>query len=306
ELLRVTRASGADPSLRALEADLKRLLAGWFDLGFLELRRITWSAPAALLEKLIAYEAVHEIKGWADLKNRLASDRRCYASCPRLLPAEPRIFVEVALGPGLAGDVHGPLDESQPIADRTSTDTAIFYSISNAQRGLAGISFGNYLIKRVADDISRELPNIKTFATLSPVPGFRRWLERQIETGERTLATDAEARTLARLVGREAGADVLRAALAILDWPARAELADALEGPLCRAAALYLYRERRADGRAADPVAHFHLSNGACLARICRLGARTPNGLADTYWYLVQYRNIPPGLNSVYDYYSTR
>src|SRR6516165_1731581 len=168
-----------DPLLRGLEDDLKRLLANWFDIGFLELQRITWESPAALLEKLMIYEAVHEIRGWTDLKNRLDADRRCFAFFHPRMPDEPLIFVEVALVSGMAGDVHALLDESAPIGDPHSADAAIFYSISNCQHGLAGISFGDFLIKRVADALAIELPRVKIFATLSPAPGFRGWLEHQ-------------------------------------------------------------------------------------------------------------------------------
>jgi len=168
-----------DPNLAALEEELKGMLAAWFDVGFLELRRITWSSAAALLEKLIAYEAVHAIAGWGDLKNRLDSDRRCFGFFHPRMPDEPLIFVEVALTRGIAGDVQALLDQNAPVLDPTQADTAIFYSISNAQRGLDGISFGNFLIKRVVDQLATEFPNIKTFATLSPIPGFRRWLNKQ-------------------------------------------------------------------------------------------------------------------------------
>jgi malonyl-CoA decarboxylase len=286
ELMRLGRENG---ELQALEKDLKRLLAGWFDVGFLELRRITWQAPAALLEKLIDYEAVHEIRSWTDLKNRLDSDRRCYAFFHPRMPQEPLIFVEIALVSGLAGDVHALLDESQPVADPSSADTAIFYSISNAQRGLAGISFGNFLIKRVVDDLSRELPNLKTFATLSPIPGFRRWLDRQIEAGDEKLLPEAEAKALSALVQGDSGGALLRAALAVEDWPERPELAEALEAPLSRLAARYLYREKRVDGRAADPVAHFHLSNGARMERLCWLGDRSEKGLRESAGIMINY-----------------
>src|SRR5690606_7075814 len=185
-----------DPDLRGLEADLKRLLASWFDVGFLDLRRITWHAPASLLEKLINYEAVHEIRSWADLKNRLDSDRRCYAFFHPRMPDEPLIFVEVALVTGMAADVHVLLDEQSPVEDPALADTAIFYSISNAQKGLAGISFGNFLIKRVVDDLSGEFKNLRTFATLSPIPGFCRWLHARIEAEGDDLLTEAEIRSL--------------------------------------------------------------------------------------------------------------
>src|SRR5262249_1490756 len=168
-----------DPLLWELEEDLKGLLANWFDIGFLELKRITWESPAALLEKLMVYEAVHEIRGWTDLKNRLDADRRCFAFFQPRMPDEPLIFVEVALVSGMAGDIHALLDGTAPMGDPQAADAAIFYSISHCQRGLAGISFGDFLIKRVVDALAIELPRIKTFATLSPVSGFRMWLERE-------------------------------------------------------------------------------------------------------------------------------
>src|SRR5215469_10069762 len=177
-----------DATLAGLEDDLKRLLANWFDIGFLELKRITWESSAALLEKLMAYEAVHEIRGWTDLKNRLDTDRRCFAFFHPRMPDEPLIFVEVALVQGIASDVQTLLDESAPVGDPRSADTAIFYSISNCQRGLAGISLGDFLIKRVADALAAELPHIKTYATLSPIPGFRSWLDQRIvEEGDALL-----------------------------------------------------------------------------------------------------------------------
>jgi malonyl-CoA decarboxylase len=169
-----------DKLLAALEEDLRGLLAAWFDIGFLELQRIDWNSPAILLEKLVDYEAVHAIRSWRDLKNRLDSDRRCYAFFHPRMPGEPLIFVEVALVKGLAGSVQGLLDEKAPVQDPREADTAIFYSISNCQRGLAGISFGNFLIKRVVEELSGEFRNLKTFATLSPIPGFRAWLDAKL------------------------------------------------------------------------------------------------------------------------------
>ena len=170
----------SEPLLAGLGEDLRRLLANWFDIGFLELQRITWESPAALLEKLMAYEAVHEIRGWTDLKNRLEADRRCFAYFHPRMPDEPLIFVEVALVSGMASDVNALLDEAAPVDDPQAADTAIFYSISNCQRGLAGISFGDFLIKRVVDALATELPRLKVFATLSPIPGFRAWLDAQL------------------------------------------------------------------------------------------------------------------------------
>ncbi len=169
ELLRLRREH---PKLAPLEADLKRLLSAWFDVGLLQMEEINWRSSAELLEKLIAYEAVHAIKSWNDLKNRLDSDRRCFAFFHPNMPEEPLIFVEVALVKGMANNVQELLDETAPLEDIGLADTAIFYSISNAQKGLAGISFGNFLIKRVVNKLQREFPQLKRYATLSPIPGF--------------------------------------------------------------------------------------------------------------------------------------
>ena len=206
---RADRPRRRDPLLSGLEEDLKRLLANWFDIGFLELKRITWELPAALLEKLMVYEAVHEIRGWTDLKNRLDADRRCFAFFHPRMPDEPLIFVEVALVSGMASNVHALLDETAPIGDPQAADAAIFYSISNCQRGLAGISFGDFLIKRVVDALAIELPRLKIFATLSPVPGFRAWLERQDRSAAGEMLLPAE-RTAIEALGEEVpGGDLL-------------------------------------------------------------------------------------------------
>ena len=192
-LLKVRRD---DKLLAALDADLRGLLAAWFDIGFLELHRIDWNSPAVLLEKLVGYEAVHEIRSWRDLKNRLDSDRRCYAFFHPRMPGEPLIFVEVALVKGLAGSVQRLLDEKAPLLDPREADTAIFYSISNCQQGLAGISFGNFLIKRVVEELSGELRSLKTFATLSPIPGFRAWLDEKLAADQPGLLSDEESASL--------------------------------------------------------------------------------------------------------------
>src|SRR5215470_15805341 len=186
-----------DAAARALSDDLRSLLGAWFDVGFLDLVRIDWRASAALLEKLVAYEAVHAIRSWRDLKNRLDADRRCFAFFHPRMPEEPLIFVEVALVQGISGNIQAVLDERAPVGDPREADTAIFYSISNCQRGLAGISFGNFLIKRVADDLAAELPHLKTFATLSPLPGFRAWLDALLEEGQREVLLHVERAALA-------------------------------------------------------------------------------------------------------------
>src|SRR5581483_9422939 len=176
--------------------DLRPLLGAWFDVAFLDLVRIDWRASAALLEKLVDYEAVHAIRSWRDLNNRLDSDRRCYAFFHPRMPGEPLIFVEVALVKGLAGSVQSLLDEKAPLLDSREADTAIFYSISNCQRGLAGISFGNFLIKRVVEELSAEFRNLRTFATLSPIPGFRAWLDEKLAVDQSGLLSDEEAASL--------------------------------------------------------------------------------------------------------------
>ncbi|HEY1259963.1 MAG TPA: malonyl-CoA decarboxylase [Stellaceae bacterium] len=276
-----------DPLLHGLEQDLRRLLANWFDIGFLELKTIGWESPAALLEKLMVYEAVHEIRSWTDLKNRLEADRRCFAFFHPRMPDEPLIFVEVALVQGMAGEIHALLDEAAPIGDPHAADTAIFYSISNCQHGLAGISFGDFLIKRVVDALAAELPRLEVFATLSPVPGFRAWLDRQSEAGA-GLLLPAERPALDAL-GSEFGEAGLSALLDRPDWPADPQLAAALHDPLLRLCAHYLLSERARSGRALDPVAHFHLTNGARVERLNWLGDTSAKGLQQSAGIMVNY-----------------
>jgi malonyl-CoA decarboxylase len=283
------RLAGKDAALLDLEADLKGLLAAWFDIGFLTLERITWRSPAVILEKLIAYEAVHAIKGWGDLKNRLDSDRRLYAFFHPRMPDEPLIFVEVALVAGMASSIQALLDESAPLSDPNRADTAIFYSISNAQKGLAGISFGNFLIKRVVDALAGEFPNLATYATLSPIPGFRVWQENRLAAGEAHLLAKAEHRAITKLLGHGGGKGGLKTLLARSDWANDAEAAEALKGPLTRLAARYLAVEKRADGRALDPVAHFHLSNGARIERLNWLADIADRGMAQSAGLMVNY-----------------
>ncbi len=284
----VLRFEKREAALKALDRDLRDLLASWFDVGFLDLKRITWDSPAALLERLIDYEAVHEIRSWADLKNRLDSDRRCYAFFHPRMPDEPLIFVEVALVTGMADNIQTLLDESAPPEDPNTADTAIFYSISNAQRGLAGVSFGNFLIKRVGRDLSHDFPNLKVFATLSPLPGFRAWLERALEEGEALLAPP-EAETLARLARVTDGNEALIALLDRPGWPDQAGVTEALKPVLMRLAARYLLVARR-DSQAFDRVAHFHLSNGARIERLNWLADRSSKGLRQFAGIMVNYR----------------
>lgn len=233
---------------------------------------------------------MHAIESWADLKNRLESDRRCYAFFHPRMPDEPLIFLEVALVSGLADDIGVLLDETTPVLDPRRADTAIFYSISNAQKGLAGISFGGFLIKRVVDSLRAEFPGLKTFATLSPVPGFRPWLEHLLGQGEDALLTTTEARALAQAMGQEGeqGA-ALTAALACPDWSRDEKLAEALRRPMMRLCARYLVREKGPGTRARDAVAHFHFANGARIARIDWLADRSTKGLAQSAGMMVNY-----------------
>ena len=304
---------GDDPLLIALETDLKGLLASWFDVGMLELARIDWSSPAALLERLVAYEAVHSIRSWSDLKDRLDSDRRCYALFHPRMPVEPLIFVEVALTQGLASSVQRLLDKRAPVLDPKQADTAIFYSISNCQRGLAGISFGNFLIKRVVELLSREF-KLKQFATLSPLPGFRRWLDAQIaadEPGVRAdppLLTDEESAALrtatpADAPASETGAQALAAILHHRGWHRDPAMLRAAEPPLMRLGARYLLIERRGN-RALDPVAHFHLSNGARVERLNMLGDVSEKGFKESAALMVNYLYDPAHIEEYHEAYA--
>jgi malonyl-CoA decarboxylase len=279
-----------NPQLRPLDADLKYLLSTWFDAGFLVLHRITWAAPADLLEKLIAYEAVHEIKSWDDMKNRLESDRRFFAFFHPAMPDEPLIFVEVALVNGIANNVQALLDQTAPTKDPEQADTAIFYSISNAQRGLSGVSFGDFLIKKVVERLSARLPNVKTFATLSPIPGFRRWLDGRIKDGADLLSHEQEASLRAVAGDVPAGQSVLQSLLDRNSWHEDPSIVEALEPVLAHLATGYLlYQRREATGTALDPVAHFHLSNGARVERINWLGDQSPKGFEQSAGIMVNY-----------------
>jgi malonyl-CoA decarboxylase len=276
-----------DPAMRGLADDLRDLLADWFDIGFLELKRISWDSPAALLEKLIAYEAVHEIQSWNDLKNRLEADRRCFAFFHPRMPDEPLIFVEVALVKGMAGNIHALLDESAPLGDANAADTAIFYSISNCQRGLNGISFGDFLIKRVVDALTAELPRLKVFATLSPIPGFRAWLAKERKRPD--LLQPAEAKALGAAVGNGPGEPNIVELLDRPGWQNDSALALALRDPLLRLCAQYLLTEKGRSSRAADPVAHFHLTNGARVERLNWQGDLSDKGLQQSAGVMVNY-----------------
>ena len=262
-----------DPSLKAVDVDLVHLFTSWFNRGFLHLERIDWESPAALLQKIMTYEAVHPVAGWADLKRRLAEDRRCFAFFHPALPDEPLIFVEVALVRGMASAVQPLISGPEDTLDSVRADTAIFYAINNCRVGLIGISFGNFLIKQVVVELAHELPGLKTFATLSPVPGFRTWLASLVDSGDSELS--AEETTA---IGRVSEAD----------WHQDDGAAAELREPLTRLCARYLL-EAKSSGRPLDPVARFHLRNGARLERINWLGDVSAKGLAESAGLLVNY-----------------
>lgn len=280
-----------EPLLKPLDRELENRLSAWFDVGFLELQRITWQSPAALLEKLVQYEAVHEIRSWDDLKNRLDSDRRCYAFFHPRMPLEPLIFVQVALVDALADDVQKLLDINAPLADANRATTAIFYSISATQEGLRGVSFGNFLLKRVVEDLQRDFPKLKTFSTLSPIPGLMSWVQRNPAEAAGVF-TEADRK---RLVAAGVEGDVESVWTRLSSdgsWAEEKNLARALRDPLLRLAAHYLLNARR-DDKPVDPVARFHLGNGARVERLNWLADTSAKGFGQSLGIMVNYLYDP-------------
>lgn len=262
DLLRLGRG---EPELEALDLDFRHLFASWFNRGFLVLRPISWQSPAHVLEKIIAYEAVHTIDSWDDLRRRLQpSDRRCFAFFHPSMPDEPLIFVEVALSDGIPDSVQALLAEDREAMPAAGADTAVFYSISNCQNGLAGISFGNSLIKQVASDLASELSGIKTFVTLSPIPGLTRWLQQEQ-----------------------------------LDW-------DIAQPEQMRAiAAYYLLNAKGRDGLPFDPVARFHLGNGAVVHAVHADADISEKGRAQSGGTMVNYLYDLTRVAQNHEYFAT-
>ncbi len=263
-----------DESLRDLDREMKTHIAALFDVGLLTLRRITWDAGASLLEKLIAYEAVHTIHSWDDLKNRLDSDRRCYAFFHMAMPNEPLVFVEIALTAGIPTELGPLLDARAPDVDLDHAQTAVFYSISNCQPGLAGVNLGTALIKQVVEALRRDLPQLRRFVTLSPIPGFRAWLERELDRGvvserERELLPAEPSRVMARLADAE--------------W----DVDEAIRPALLALCARYL--TTAPDGRVLDPVANFHLANGAAVERVNWMADPSAVGRARSFGLMANY-----------------
>jgi malonyl-CoA decarboxylase len=274
ELLRQPKT---DQALDAVDDDLRHLLYSWFNRGFLVLRRIDWQTPAAILEKIIAYEAVHEIEGWDDLRRRLdPADRRCFAYFHPALIDEPLIFVEVALMRETPSAIETVLKEKAKGGEvPAEPTTAVFYSISNCQEGLKGISFGNFLIKQVVEDLVRERPSLKTFVTLSPVPLFSRWLERLRSNDGNGVINESDRWALRRLADP--------------GWFDDTQAANELRPVLLGLAAHYFLRAKLDDHRPIDPVARFHLGNGARLERLNWLGDPSEKGLREAHGLMVNY-----------------
>jgi len=294
------QALKAHPELTPVDDDLKHLFRSWFNPGFLQLERIDWDSPARVLEKLIAYESVHEIHGWNDLRRRLDSDRRCFAFFHPALEGEPLIFVEVALMRGIAAQVQPLLDPDAPEADPAEADTAIFYSINNTQTGLRGISFGDFLIKRVVQVLSDELPKLKTFATLSPLPRFATTLEAALvgeiaglepQRLDHLLAEFAE--PLRRYVPDAKSVTAAALTLARREQAVDTELLGAI---LQRLVLAYLTTPTGTHGGSFDPVARFHLTNGARLERINVFADASARGQTQAFGVMVNYLYDPDEL----------
>jgi malonyl-CoA decarboxylase len=262
--------------LTAVDEDFVHLFSSWFNRGFLVLRHVDWSTPAIVLEKIIRYEAVHAIHDWEDLRRRIdPPDRRCYAFFHPALVDDPLIFVEVALTRDIPAAIAPILSPGREVSDGEKNRTAVFYSISNCQRGLTGVSFGNFLIKQVVEEISREMPRLSIFVTLSPLTGFSAWLKRERESEKSAALTESD-----------------KAALAALDepgWWSNDETAERLRDPVMRAAAWYLVRARGPRGTPVDAVARFHLGNGARLERINWLADMSDKALAQAHGLMVNY-----------------
>ncbi|MGD9775130.1 malonyl-CoA decarboxylase [Diaphorobacter sp.] len=279
----------SDKRLLPLDAELEQLFSTWFDVAFLELRRLSWDSPASLIEKLIKYEAVHDIRSWADLKNRLDSDRRCYGFFHPRLPNEPLIFVEVALVKEISSSITPLLDESAEAADIQRANTAIFYSISSTQTGLRGVSFGDSLIKHVAETLTAEFPRLRTFATLSPIPGFRAWLVKNCAAQLQQL-DDKRRAELGRAVDIEPhnAKNLAAQLLAAADKPLDLAPKSPVRQWLMQCAARYLGRELQG-GKPLDPVARFHLGNGARVERLNWAGDPSAKGLKQSFGLMVNY-----------------
>jgi malonyl-CoA decarboxylase len=262
--------------LRIIDNDFIHLFSSWFNRGFLVLRRIDWSTPAVVLQKIIQYEAVHEIRDWDDLRRRIdLPDRRCYAFFHPALVDEPLIFVEVALTREIPSAIAPILSDKREAVEPERANTAVFYSITNCQRGLTGVSFGHFLIKQVVEDVSREVPRVSHFVTLSPAPNFAEWLRRELKNPASPAFDEDDREILTALDG--------------VGWWRSPETAERVREPLLRAAAWYYLRARNRRGAPVDAVARFHLGNGARLERLNWPGDTSERALQQSYGLMVNY-----------------
>ncbi|KAI8809400.1 malonyl-CoA decarboxylase-domain-containing protein [Cladochytrium replicatum] len=297
------------PALRLVNDWLKQQLQGWFGIGNLELERISWSTSANVLEKIMKYEAVHEVPGWDSLKQRLGTGRLCYSFFHRAMPHEPLTFVHVALTQEIADNVQDILNDPSP--GHTHADeytTAIFYSISSSQRGLSGVDLGNFLIKRVVKEIQKHVPSVTTFCTLSPIPNFRHWLNTQlnnvltnyengaVQPGLSNLVLDAEADEVASFYGVPKDSELIKRLQKSLNddsWLTDARQLELLKPILLRLCGRYLLVEKKRTF-AYDPVANFHIRNGACVHRINWLADTSANGLRQSFGIMANYNYVLP------------
>jgi len=279
-----------DPRLKKLSDEIRSLLETYFEINLLDLKEITWDSPAALLERLFEYEAVHAIPSWKALKHRLQTDHRVFAFFHYRMPDEPLIFVEVALVKGMSDNIDQLINYKVKPGDPAKADTAIFYSISNTQKGLEGISFGNFLIKRVVKELSRDYPNLKEFATLSPMPMFRSWLEPYLINGGNNFFTTDEKKQICKLSEHSNASEGLLKILNIRNWFKNNEITEIVKKPLMRFAAHYVFNVKKPNSiKAHGPVANFHLTNGAKIEHIRWLADVSKRGIAQSAGIMLNY-----------------
>jgi malonyl-CoA decarboxylase len=277
--------------LAAVDNDFVHMFSSWFNRGFLVLQRIDWSSPASILEKIIRYEAVHRIRGWDDLRRRIdPPDRRCYAFFHPALVDEPLIFVEVALTREIPSAIAPILTVQRDVIGAEKATTAAFYSISNCQRGLTGVSFGHFLIKQVVEEIAREYASLSNFVTLSPAPGFASWLKRERAAADSRVLTADD-----------------RVALANVDipgWWQTPKTREPVQEALLRAAAWYFLHARSKSGYPIDPVARFHLGNGARLERLNWLGDGSERAIEQAHGLMVNYLYVLEDIEKNHEAYA--
>ncbi|XP_061100963.1 malonyl-CoA decarboxylase, mitochondrial [Conger conger] len=294
----ISSKASESPLLRDLNGTLKGLLSEWFSVGLLHLERVTWLSPCELLQKISQYEAVHPVRNWTDIKRRVGPYRRCFAFTHAAMPGEPLIVLHVALTEDISSNIQTILREFATLdteEDVNKINSAIFYSLSSTQAGLQAVDLGTYLVKRVVRKLQGEFPHISQFSSLSPIPGFCAWLQGQLSSQLKEgrgagLLTEQEWREVAEVTGSEVGAaDSLRKLLGSGDWVRSDGLARALEPALMRLCAWYLYGEKRR-GYALNPVANFHLQNGATMWRLNWMADTSPRGIGSSCGIMVNYR----------------